>query len=53
VLVRINEQDVKTVSAYENALENTAVNDTIAVTVLRQGGQDYTELTFTVTVGVR
>ncbi len=53
VLVRINEQEVKTVSAYENALENTAVNDTITVTVLRQRGQEYTELPFTVTVGAR
>lgn len=53
VLVRIGEQEVKTVSAYENALENTAVNDTITVTVLRQRGQEYTELPFTVTVGAR
>lgn len=53
VLVRINEQEVRTVSAYENALENTAVNDTITVTVLRQRGQEYTELPFTVTVGAR
>ncbi len=53
VLVRVNEQEVKTVSAYENALENTAVNDTITVTVLRQRGQEYTELPFTVTVGAR
>ncbi len=53
VLVRINEQEVKTVIDYENALENTAVNDTITVTVLRQRGQEYTELPFTVTVSAR
>ncbi len=53
VIVRIGEQELKTVIDYENALENTAVNDTITITVLRQRGQEYTELPFAVTVGVR
>lgn len=53
IIVSLNGERILTADSFETKLENTAVDDTIELTVQRARGQEYAELSFSVTAGGR
>lgn len=51
VIVKVDEEDVTTMSKYQDYLESCSQDQVIRITALRKGTEGYVEITFDVTLG--